>query len=118
MDWNWFFLGLYLFLQLHIIYSSRILLDWIDAVFKRDYAKAALLDIKSFCIRWIIVTPLVIFLDVGLLYEGTIIAQHTDWMRVIAASPIFFVIFLSTYTKTQFIQLCWNTLQLTNGTRS
>lgn len=103
------FFGFYLYAQVAVIFNSWKLLMWDDPRWKRFHRKNNPDSRKTFALAWLVITPLVMFLDVGFLFTGVRLMTGTEWVRYIGGIPILAIMLASTYTKTQFIHMCWIT---------
>jgi hypothetical protein len=111
MEFACCFLGFYLYLQIAVIFNSWKLLKWHDpkwAWTRRDDKPESLRD---FCRYWLFITPSAMFIDVGIILTFSRMMTDGEWIRFINYLPWIMILAGLTYTKTQFIHMCWLALQ-------
>jgi len=102
----------YLFMQVAVIFNSWKLLYWDDPRWKSFHKDDGPNTLKTFCVAWIVITPIVLFLDVVVIFGGcSMLLNDPDPSRFYQALPFLVVLFASTLNKTQFIHMCYLVLK-------
>ncbi|QQR60900.1 hypothetical protein IPH19_00290 [Candidatus Uhrbacteria bacterium] len=109
MDFVCCLIGFYIYLQVAIIFNSWKLLKWDDPKWAWTHKDNKPEGLRSFCLAWLFITPFALFLDVAILATAGQMLITGEWVRIINALPFLVILFASTYTKAQFIHMCWLT---------
>ena len=93
-------MGFYLYLQVAIIFNSWKLLKWDDPKWAWAHKNDKPGNLRSFCLAWLFITPLAMFVDVAILVTAGQTLITGEWVRIINALPFLLILAASTYAKT------------------